>query len=78
MSTLTPRSSSRRFSVSRVLVRSNGSHVTTGAPVALQSAAISTIGVFSPIAFTSIPGWGWNPVIAVPLLSSAINVMSAR
>ncbi len=51
--------------------------MTTGAPIALQRAAISTIGEASPMAFTSIPGWDWNPVIAVPLLSRAIKMMFA-
>jgi len=45
----------------------------TFVPIALQIAAISIIGEASPIAFSSVPGWGWNPVIAVPLLSRAMK-----
>ena len=72
-----PPPSMRLLSVSRVSLRAKGSPTTTGAPIALQRASISTIGEAFPMAFISIPGWDWNPVIAVPLLSRTMKMTFA-
>jgi len=59
--------------VDLVSSRLKGSRISTFAPMASQTLAMSNSGSL-PIGIDRQAGWDWNPVMAVPLLSTTTRV----